>query len=283
MKATNNYSSDFLDILFDGRNKDYGAYDLRRSQDRRVRNAIICTASLALVIMGGYVVSSRLQAAELRIPRTLVGDVITIRDIKQPKEKPVVTPPPPAHVSAPPPAAASIKSVTPTIIADDKVRPEDEMPKLDSIGNKTIALATNAGDVDGADIGSLLGRPGGTGLVVEGPTGGNGRSRDTVFDFVEVMPSFPGGEAALARFLRDNVHYPNMAAENEVQGRIYVQFVVDWDGNITGVKTIGAQVGAGLEEEAMRVVKKMPKWKPGRQNGQSVSVSYNLPVSFHLQ
>jgi protein TonB len=281
MNAINTYSSDFLDILFDGRNKDYGAYDLRRSQDRRVRNAIIGTASIAIVIIGGYVLSNRLMAADMHTRFDATDRTTIIRDLTEEVKKVPVTPPPPSHPSTPPPAAPSIKSVTPTITEDDKVRPEDEVPKLDSIGNKTIALSNNVGTEDGVDAGSILGVSGGNGVVVVGPTS-TGPDHSTTFSTVEIPPSFPGGMDALSRFLSKNIRYPHMASENGIQGRINVQFIVDWEGNITGVQTTGANVGAGLEEEAMRVVKMMPKWKPGRQNGQSVNVRYNLPVGFHL-
>jgi protein TonB len=281
MNAINTYSSDFLDILFDGRNKDYGAYDLRRSQDRRVRNAIIGTASIAIVIIGGYVLSNRLMAADMHT-RFEVDKTTVIRDFTNEVKKEILaTPPPPSHPSTPPPANSSIKSVTPTITEDDKVRPEDEVPKLDSIGNKTIALSSNVGAEDGVDMGSLLGTPGGTGVVAIGPTS-TGPDHTTVFNTIEIPPAFPGGMDALSRFLSKNIRYPHMASESGIEGRITVQFIVDWEGNITGVQTTGAKVGAGLEEEAMRVVKIMPKWKPGRQNGQSVNVRYSLPVGFHL-
>jgi protein TonB len=101
--------------------------------------------------------------------------------------------------------------------------------------------------------------------------------------FVEKMPSFPGGDEALSRFLQKNMRYPQMAVESTIEGRVYVQFIVDWQGNISGIKTVGNHIGAGLEEEAMRVVKLMPKWNPGRQNGQAVNVQFNLPVAFRLQ
>jgi protein TonB len=282
MNATNTYSSDFLDILFDGRNKDYGAYDLRRSQDRRVRNAIICTASIALVIIGGYALNSRLMAADTHTRIDVTLPPVVIRDlITDPVEQPVVTPPPPARSSTPPPAVSSVAYTTPPIITREEVRPEDEAPRIADIGNKSVSTTTTTGDdINGVDA-SLL--TGGTGVpggnVVEPPKGGD---RSTILTFVEKMPSFPGGEAALAKFMNNNIHYPHMAAENGIEGKVFIQFVVDYEGNITGVKAVGAPKGGGLEEEAVRVVKLMPKWIPGKQNGQTVNVQFSLPVGFHL-
>jgi len=275
MNTNNIYTEDFLDILFDGRNKDYGAYDLRRSQDRRVRNAIIGTASIALVVIGGYVLSNNLVAASM--PDRKV-DKIVLKTIEMPEiEKPITTPPPPPKVETPPPARSSIAFTTPEISPDDVT--ENQMPPIDSIGNKTVSTTNSIGDdVNGVDAPAIVGT--GSGVVTELPPAVD---HVTKFTFVEVMPSFPGGEEALAKFLKKNVNYPNMAIENGIQGKVFVQFVVDWEGNITDVKTVGAVKGGGLEQEAMRVVKAMPKWKPGKQNGSAVNVQFNLPVGFQLE
>jgi protein TonB len=96
------------------------------------------------------------------------------------------------------------------------------------------------------------------------------------------MPSFPGGEGALFSYLSKNIRYPNIAAENGIEGTVTVQFVVDYEGNIKDVKVLSAAKGGGLEQEATRVIKAMPKWKPGKQNGRYVSVLYSIPVNFRL-
>ena len=103
-----------------------------------------------------------------------------------------------------------------------------------------------------------------------------------IFQFVEEPPSFPGGEDKLMEYLSKNIKYPNIAKENNIQGRVYVTFVVDKDGKVTSAKVLRG-IGGGCDEEALRVVKNMPEWKPGRQNGRSVLVQYNLPVVFNLK
>ena len=103
-----------------------------------------------------------------------------------------------------------------------------------------------------------------------------------VFDVVEQMPSFPGGPSALMKYLSENVKYPVVAQENGVQGRVVVSFVVEKDGHITDVKVVRS-VDPSLDKEAARVVKSMPSWIPGKQNGSAVRVKYNVPVSFKLQ
>lgn len=277
MNATNIIKSDFLDILFDGRNKDYGAYDLRRSEDRRVRNAIIGTASIALVIIGGYVLSNKLMAADMHTRKYADAIPTVLKPVDIPEEKPL-TPPPPPVTTPPPPASSSIRVTTPTVAPDEDVDVADEMPKLDSIGNKSIGLANTVGDdVNGVDNPFTNGgTPGG---VVEAP---KAEVRTEPYTYVEFMPAFPGGEEALAKFLRKNLNYPRMAQENDIEGKVFVQFVINPEGKISEVTTVGPHRGGGLDEEAVRVVKSMPNWKPGKQNGQPVSVRYNLPIGFTL-
>ncbi len=105
---------------------------------------------------------------------------------------------------------------------------------------------------------------------------------NVVFQVVEKMPSFPGGDAALFKFLGDNVKYPVIAQENGVQGRVICQFVVNRDGTIVDVEVVRS-VDASLDKEAIRVIKSMPKWSPGQQRGKPVRVKYTLPVNFKLQ
>jgi protein TonB len=103
-----------------------------------------------------------------------------------------------------------------------------------------------------------------------------------VFDVVEQMPAFPGGQQELMNFLMKNVKYPKEATDKGIEGRVIVQFVVDKDGSVVEPKVVKS-VSPELDQEALRVVKKMPKWQPGKQNGEVVRVKYNIPVSFRLQ
>jgi protein TonB len=103
-----------------------------------------------------------------------------------------------------------------------------------------------------------------------------------IFQIVEEMPSFPGGEAKLMEFVAKNIKYPQIARETGIQGRVFVGFVVEPDGSISNVKLLRG-IGGGCDEEAMRVIKSLPKWKPGKQRGKAVRVSYQIPVFFKLQ
>ena len=150
--------------------------------------------------------------------------------------------------------------------------------KIEDIKEKAVSTKTLEGDPNGIDPG-LINDSKGTGVVDAPPP----PPKEEIFTFVEQPPTFPGGEEALNKFLSNNIRYPHLATENGISGTVFVSFVVDSDGNIKDVKTVGAKKGGGLEEEAMRVVKKMPKWKPGKQNGRQVSVQFNLPIRFTLQ
>jgi len=267
--------NDFLDILFNGRNKDYGAYDLRRKYDRRVRNAIIGTAAVTMTIIGGYALSNRLSVTDTHILNRPVVDPVTLASLP-PETK---TPPPPALPSStPPPVRPSVKFLPPVIARNEEVRPEDVPPRITDFENKSVGVTTAPGVEDGIDP-SLLPETA-SGDVLIAPKERD--DRDKPVSFVEIMPSFPGGEAGLAEYLSKSIRYPHIAAENGIEGLVVVQFVVDYEGNIKDVKVLSAAKGGGLEQEASRVIKAMPKWKPGRQNGRNVSVLYSIPVNFRL-
>jgi protein TonB len=269
--------SDFLDILFDGRNKEYGAYELRRQYNKRVRNAIIGTSSLFVLLLGGYLVSNWVKASEGDNAKKPVIKEIKMEDVKIPDD-PKTPPPPPPPPAPPPPVKPSVQFTPPVIKKDNEVPPDEEPPKQEDLKDKSISTKTVEGDPNGIDAG-LLEDSKGTGVVEAPPA----PAKEEIFTFVEQPPSFPGGEEALNKYLSKNIRYPRVAQENGISGTVFVQFVVDSEGNIKDVKTVGAAKGGGLEEEAVRVVKTMPKWKPGKQNGRQVSVQFNLPIRFTLQ
>ncbi|MBC9934818.1 energy transducer TonB [Chitinophaga qingshengii] len=269
--------NEFLDILFEGRNKDYGAYSLRNRYDRRVRNAVMGTASIVLVMVGGYALNNTLMAKDKIGPLTVRETPTMINPIEEVIPDPVIPPPPPVQ-STPPPAAPTVDFATLAVVPDKDVRPDEEPPKIRDIGDNAIGFEKTDGDPNGVPDGLVDVRGTTTGVVTAPPA----PERDEIRTFVEIMPEFPGGEEALMKYLSRNLNYPRMAQENGVAGTIFLQFVVSRDGSISEVKTVGAAKGAGLEEEAIRVVRKMPKWRPGKQNGQFVTVLFSLPISFRL-
>ena len=157
------------------------------------------------------------------------------------------------------------------------MKPEEELKTQDELMNTKTAIG--AIDVKGNDDkgGEVLKLKEAVAQPEPKP-----EVENKVFDVVEQMPSFPGGPSALMKYLSENVKYPVVAQENGVQGRVVVSFVVEKDGHITDVKVVRS-VDPTLDKEAARVVKSMPSWIPGKQNGSAVRVKYNVPVSFKLQ
>lgn len=279
MNTTKNSQKEFLDILFNGRNKDYGAYDLRVRYDKRVRNAIATMASFALVVVAAYSFSDRSVAA-VKKTGPIAKDIV-IRDLDLPVEKPALPPPPPP--ATPPPALKpTIRVTKPRIVEDQQVAENEQPPRMDEIKDNTVGRVNAAGDVNGIDPDMIPDIGKGTSGVVNVPPSAK-EENDRPFTFVEQMPAFPGGEEALMKYLRNNTRYPHVAMENEIEGTVYIAFVVDREGNVIDVHLAGQKKGGGLDEEAVRVIQKMPKWKPGKQNGRAVAVVYNLPVKFKLE
>ncbi|MHB1922336.1 MAG: energy transducer TonB [Chitinophagaceae bacterium] len=262
--------ADFLDILFEGKNKDYGAYELRKSYDKRLQKATILTILTCLVLILGYSVESYLAKQALLHPKPIMADT-KLQNIKVDPNQPPPPPPPPPPPE-PPKVKPQIQFTPPRVVKDNQVKPEEQPPDINKIKDQAISTVTVKGDPNGIDPGLV---PDKGGVVAAAPV-------DKVFTFVEQEPKFPGGDAALFKYLHDHIRYPAVAQEEGIQGTVIVQFVVGMDGKIRDVTTVGAIKGAGLEQEAIRVVKTMPAWRPGKQNGRAVSVQYNLPVHFEL-
>jgi protein TonB len=268
MEANKILTADFLDILFEGKNKEYGAYSLRREYDRRVRNATIIMLIFFALLSIGVVAYTIFNKEELMHPKKPVAD-INLENVDLKNEPP--PPPPPPPPPQPPKLMSTIQYTTPVVVKNE-VKPEEQPPDMDQIKNQAISTKTLAGDVNGVDPNLVQSG----GVVAAAPT-------NQIYRSVEQMPEFPGGEEALGLYLSNHIRYPAIARENGIQGTVFLQFVVNKDGSITDVKVLNnPAIGGGCEDEAMRVVKNMPKWRPGRQNGQSVPVYYNLPVRFRL-
>ena len=267
MEANKILTADFLDILFEGKNKAYGAYSLRKGYDRRLRNATILMLVVFVLLSIGVVVHTMMNKEELMHPKKPIADInLANVDVNQPPP-----PPPPPPPPQPPKLMSTIQYTTPVVVKNE-VKPEEQPPDMDQIKNQAISTKTIAGDPNGIDPNLVQGG----GVVAAAPT-------NQIYRSVEQMPEFPGGEDALAEFLRNHIRYPAIARENSIQGTVFLQFVVGRDGSISDVKVLNNPLlGGGCEEEAIRVVKSMPKWRPGRQNGQAVLVYFNLPIRFKL-
>jgi len=270
-------SNDWIDLVFEGRNQAYGAYKLRRSTTKR---NIIAIISVFVLVIACFLFLTIKNVIDERRARVAVTQVTELSALKQPKKKAEVKQKK-IEIKEPEKVVervkSSIKFTAPVIKKDNEVKPEEELKSQDELMDTKVAIGTF--DVKGNDEtgGEVLKAK--EVIVQQEPPK---VEENKVFEVVEQMPTFPGGDAALMKYLRDNIHYPTVAAENGVQGRVVVGFIVEKDGSVTDVNILKS-VDPSLDKEAMRVVKSMPRWIPGKQNGSSVRVKYQVPVTFRLQ
>lgn len=270
-------SNEWTDLVFEGRNQAYGAYKLRKGTAKRnVWALIIVGLAAALLYLGLQL--QKMAEANKKVENTQAVELAKLNTEKKEakvEKKEIIKQEPEKVVEQ---VKSSVKFTAPVIRKDSEVKEEDEI-KLDEVqkSDKAVGAFTVEGndEVGGAVLKAKedIAAPEPPKHVVE---------ETKIFIEVEQMPMYPGGYGALMGYLRDNIHYPTVAAENGVQGRVVVGFVVERDGSITDVKILRG-VDPSLDREAMRVVKNMPKWTPGKQNGSAVRVKYQVPVSFRLQ
>lgn len=270
-------SRDWTEMVFEGRNKEYGAYRLRKNAGKRNLYSLITIFIAALAIWGGISLVKFVESRTKSVAQTSVAELSTLN---QPKKKAEVKQQQKVKLEQPEKVVervkSSVKFTAPVIKKDDQVKPEDELKTQEELMNTKTAIG--ALDVKGNDDanGEVLKLKEAVAQPEPKP------EVEKVFDVVEQMPSFPGGPSALMEWLSNNVKYPVVAQENGVQGRVVVSFVVERDGSITDVKVVRG-VDPSLDKEASRVVRAMPRWIPGKQNGSAVRVKYNVPVAFRLQ
>ena len=271
-------SNEWADIVFQGRNKVYGAYQLRRSTGKRNIWAMVFVAAVAAVTYLGLAAYNSYQAAQkAKFEAEMEASLIETK--KEAKVEKKTETPKVEQVQKVEKVKSSIAFTPPVIKKDSEVKPEEEMKTQDEL--KETKTAIGAFDVKGND------EAGGTVLKAvediatpEPPK--QEAEQNKVFDVVEQQPQYPGGMGALNQWLGSNIKYPVMAAENGIEGRVVVQFVVERDGSVSGVHVVRG-VDPSLDKEATRVVSAMPKWIPGKQNGSAVRVKYTVPVTFRLQ
>lgn len=285
METNKILQSDYLDLIFDNRNKTYGGYELRKHYNRRALKALGITFTVILFGVGTPFVFSQLNAGQVVASDNIMPDVTTIIDVVMPPPPPPEAPKPPEPVSAPAAVAKTVIFTEPKIEKPD-VNPNLKPPDMKELENAVAGPVNNSGE--GGDIAATTEKkntgPFGTGLenTEKKGGGGNGDNNSEPVVFAEVMPEYPGGMAALMAFIRKNLNYPAAAREDDIQGRVIVAFVVNAKGEIENAK-VERGIGGGCDAEALRVINAMPRWKPGKQNGHFVKVYYRLPISFKLQ
>jgi protein TonB len=259
------FKPEWLEVVFAGRNKAYGAYELRKENPKTTSRALLVGSVLFVVAVTAPLV--------IRYIAGILPD-----DTEQFKQTEVVlaapppidkdTPPPPPE--PPKPKVDQVRFPPPVVVPAEQVR-DEEPPTVQELKVADPGQKTIEGDPN-AEV--RIDEPVGNSDVVED---------NSIVDFasVEVMPEFPGGQAGWGKYLQKNMKYPPIARENNITGRVIVSFVVEKNGDLTDIKVLRG-IGGGCDEEAVRVLKSAPAWKPGVQNGRNVRVAYTMPIFFQL-
>lgn len=269
-------SNEWADIVFQGRNKVYGAYQLRRGTSKRnIVSMIFVAAVAAVAYLGLAAYNSYQEAQKAKFEAEMEASLLEAK--KEAKVEKKTETPKVEQVQKVEKVKSSIAFTPPVIKKDSEVKPEEEMKTQDEL--KETKTAIGAFDVKGND------EAGGTVLKAveaiaapEPPK--HEEEQNKIFEVVEQQPQFPGG--SVNGWLADHIKYPVVAAENGISGRVVVQFVVERDGSVSQVRVVRG-VDPSLDKEAQRVISSMPKWIPGKQNGQAVRSRFTVPVTFRLQ
>jgi protein TonB len=277
-------SREWCDLVFEGKNKDFGAYVIRTDSPKRHNRAVLWTiigAILFGLLAFGFVKANQ-YLEERRLAEQGEQEEVLIdmsQDAEEPEQEEQRLEQPKPEV-LPEEVLKSVKVTELQIVEDDKVKKEDEIKTQDELKETETAFGQkdNEKGTEDRNITKTLKDE----VVVEKKEEKPKEVKEEIFRSVEQMPQFPGGDAALMKFLQSHINYPPMAAENNVQGKVILQFVVEKDGKVGEVK-VARSVDKDLDREAIRVVKTLPRFTPGRQNGQPVRVWYTLPVTFKLQ
>lgn len=267
--------NNWVELVFEGRNKAYGAYQLRKGTSMRNIWSIVIMLAAAVLIGLAIGLNAIIEANSKKVA---ISADVELSKLAQKKEAKVEKK---APVNIEPEKViekvkSSVKFVAPVIKKDEEVQPEDELKSQEELSKTNTAIGSfdvKGNDEEGGEV--LKAKE-----VIAQPEPAVEETK--VFDVVEVMPQFPGGPSALFEYLSKNIKYPVVAEENGVQGRVIVTFVVERDGSITDVQVVKS-VDPSLDKEAKRVVSSMPNWIPGKQNGSAVRVKYTVPVTFKLQ
>ena len=269
--------NNWVDLVFEGRNKEYGAYVLRKDTGKRNVKSMLLVFAVIIAIMAAVAAKVAIENA---FPKKVAMETdVELSKLAQKKEAKVEKKAPVKveEQKVVEKVKSSVKFTPPVIKKDSEVKPEEEMKTQDEL--KETKTAIGAFDVKGND------EAGGTVLKAvediaapEPPK--HEEEQNKIFEVVEQQPQFPGG--SVNGWLADHIKYPVVAAENGISGRVVVQFVVERDGSVSQVRVVRG-VDPSLDKEAQRVISSMPKWIPGKQNGQAVRSRFTVPVTFRLQ
>ena len=276
------YDPKWVEMVFAGKNKEYGAYQLRKgTSGRNIKALLILVIAAALV--GGFLawkVIEQKQAEEQQAYMEAMELAKLQQQAKKEEKKKEPVKPKIEPKKEIPVARETQKFTAPVIKKDELVKEENQVKQMDKLDEKVAVGTENKEGVKDRTVEAVRSE-----IAVAAPPPPPAPKPEVatkVFDVVEEMPSFPGGNGALMSYLNGNTKYPVVAQENGVQGKVIISFVVERDGSISDVR-VARSVDPSLDREAQRVVKSMPRWTPGKQNGQTVRVKYTVPVVFRLQ
>jgi protein TonB len=261
---------EWIDVVFTGRNKAYGAYELRKDNPRNTNKALIIGVILFVFLISLKTIINKIEGF---IPKAQEKVKVTDVVLQPPPPVDQTKKPPPPPPEPPKPKVDQVRFPPPVVKPDNEVR-EKEPPTVKELQVADPGQKDQKGDPN-ADI--RIDEPVGNSdikQVVEADP-------NQIFTSVEQVPEFPGGLDKFGAYLGKAIRYPAVARENGTQGRVIVTFVVERDGSLTDIK-VTRGIGSGCDEEAVRVLKNSPKWKPGIQNGRPVRVQYSVPISFTL-
>jgi len=265
-------TEDFEDIIFAGRNKDFGAFLLRRLySDHVLKACLIAILSFSFFIVGPIIIE-KLQTGNEEPKEEIV--MVDPKMIEPPPIDPKTPPPPPLPASPPPPMVSTVRFVPPEVAPDEEILEEDP-PKQEELKEAVAAVETVVGDPSADTNELVMDENAGAGAVIGAPE----EETEEAFLAVEEMPAFPDGDVQV--FFAKNLKYTQKAISNEVSGKVFISFIVNKDGSISEI-SIMKGLGYGLDEEALRVIKKMPNWLPGKQGGRPVRVKIIQPIKFSL-
>jgi len=274
MDANKIMGADLLDLIFEGRNKDYGAYELRKTYNKRLTTALIGTAAVCLLLFVFYFLGNAMGGDDDK--DQLVVQDVQLEEIKeQKKDEP---PPPPPPPKPEPPKIETVKFTPPKIVKDEEVKEDEKPPEIEKLEETKIGTINQEGLKDEGIVAPPVSDEGKG--VVEAPKKEE-EDWDKTFTKVEIESEYPGGASAWQRYLNKNLRYPQEAIDNEVQGTVVVQFIVDKGGNVSDVEAISGP--KELRDEAVRVIKKSGSWTPAVQNGRQVKSYKKQPIVFRLE
>ncbi|MDB4924330.1 energy transducer TonB [Mucilaginibacter sp.] len=257
---------EWIDVVFSGRNKAYGAYDLRKSSPRNTNRALVFGALFFIFVISLPTIINKIEGfIPKSIPKVKITDVVLT---PPPVDKKLPPPPPP---EPPKPKTDQVKFPPPIVKPDNEVK--EEPPTVKELKVADPGQKDQKGDPN-ADI--RIDEP-----VGNSDTKAVTEDENKIFSQVEKQPDFPGGLEAFGRYLSKNIHYPAIDRENNVTGKVICQFVVERDGSLTDIKALRGPSQSTMDE-AIRVLKASPKWRPGIQNNRPVRVMYTVPISFTL-